>query len=369
MSILLFFLVLFALILVHELGHFLVAKRYGIRVDEFGIGFPPKAIGKKYGETEYTLNWLPIGGFVRIFGEDPTDEALRDGPDKNRAFVWKPKWVQALVLVAGVTMNALFAWFLFAIVYMAGMPTAIDPEQITEVRDPQLLVTAVMPESPAADAGLQAGDRIVSIEAPGATLTEPLLPDDVSAFISSRGGEELTFIYRRGGEETTAVVVPRQNVVEDDPTRPAAGFGMVLSGITTLPPHEAIFQAGIRTAEMLWVITVEIFKFFGNAITFNADLSQVAGPVGIVGLVGDASELGLVYLLLFTATISLHLVVINLLPIPALDGGRLLFVFIEAIKGSPIKPAVAILANRIGFALLILLMIAVTFNDVLRIFG
>ncbi len=161
MTILLFFGVLFVLILVHEWGHFITAKKTGMRVDEFGIGFPPKLFGVKRGETEYTMNLLPIGGFVRIFGEDAAGAA--ESADYARSFIARPKWAQAIVLVAGVTMNVLFAWFLFAIVLMVGLPTAVD--EATATPEARLVVASVLPGSPADLAGVPAGAVVTSLSA------------------------------------------------------------------------------------------------------------------------------------------------------------------------------------------------------------
>lgn len=369
LTILLFLVVLMVLIFVHELGHFSVAKYFGIRVDEFGIGFPPKIFGTKRGETEYTLNWFPIGGFVRIFGEDPDDASLH-GPDAPRAMVNKSKWIQAAVLVAGVTFNILFAWLLFVGGFMLGMPSALDPEQVAQASDVRLLITEVLPESPAAAAGLAPSDQIVALaDQRGEQLSGSLTPEAVSGFIEAHSTGTLALTLVRDGATTTATVTPSTNVVPGEPERPAVGFVMSLSGIVTLPPHEALWEATTMTAGLLGAIVVALGGFFAQAFTLSADLSQVAGPVGIVSLVGDAAALGIPFLITFTAFISLNLAVINLLPVPALDGGRLLFVFIEAVKGSPIPPRIANAVNTAGFAFLILLIILITFNDIVRLAG
>lgn len=374
MAVIIFLIVLVLLILVHEFGHFIVAKKSGIRVDEFGIGFPPKLFGKKFGETEYTVNALPIGGFVRIYGEDYADENgnIVDDP---RSFVRKSKWIQAAVLVAGVGFNILFAWLLFVFGFMYGMPTALDEAAINDARDVRLFVTSVVPASPAAQAMLAANDTITGVSvASGTEAVEPgyggvLTPTSVSSFIASHPNQKIAFEVIRKGEPKEIVVEPKTGVLADDPSRAAAGFSMTLGGTVSYPPHIALWQGAKTTWFMLRDTAVGLAKFFYQTLTFHADFSQVAGPVGIVSLVGDASALGFAYLITFTAMISLNLAVINILPFPALDGGRLLFVIIEAIKGSPIKPAVAANFNRVGFALLILLMIAVTFHDVLKLIG
>lgn len=374
MSIIIFIIVLVLLILVHEFGHFIVAKKSGIRVDEFGIGFPPKLFGKKFGETEYTVNALPIGGFVRIYGEDYTDEN-GNVIDDPRSFVRKSKWIQAAVLVAGVGFNILFAWLLFVFGFMYGMPTALDEASINDARDVRLFVTGILPESPAAQAGLMPNDTITNVSVAGtdeaAVVGESgvLTPTDVSSFIAEHPDTKIAFEVQRKGEPKEVVVEPKAGVIAEDPGRAAAGFSMTLGGTVSYPPHVALVQGAKTTWSMFKEIAVSLAKFFYQTLTFHADFSQVAGPVGIVGLVGDATALGFAYLITFTAMISLNLAVINILPFPALDGGRLLFVIIESIKGSPIKPSVAANFNRVGFGLLILLMIAVTFHDVLKLIG
>jgi regulator of sigma E protease len=374
MSIIIFIVVLVLLILVHEFGHFIVAKKSGIRVDEFGIGFPPKLFGKKFGETEYTINALPIGGFVRIYGEDYTDEN-GNVIDDPRSFVRKSKWIQAAVLVAGVGFNILFAWLLFTFGFMYGMPTALDESALGNARDVRLFVTGVLPDAPAAQAGLAVNDTITGISVASDTdAVVPgyggvLTPASISSFIAAHPDQHVVFEVLRKGEKKEVTVDPKVGVLADDPSRAAAGFSMTLGGTVSYPPHVALWQGAKTTWFMLEDIAVGLAKFFYQTLTFHADFSQVAGPVGIVGLVGDATALGFAYLITFTAMISLNLAVINILPFPALDGGRLLFVIIESIKGSPIKPSVAANFNRVGFGLLILLMIAVTFHDVLKLIG
>jgi regulator of sigma E protease len=370
MTVLIFFVVLFVLILVHELGHFLAAKKFGIKVDEFGIGFPPKLFGfkPKGSETEYTFNLLPIGGFVKIFGEDPNEENT-SGPERERSFVHKPKWQQAIVLVAGVTFNVLLAWVLLVSLFMVGMPTAISPDERDEVRNARLLVLNVVPDSPAANAGITPSHEVVGVVASDGAEPDDLTPDAIVSFVSDRGGEEITFMVRDDTGIRNLLVTPEAGLIESDPERAAVGISMSLAGIMRLAPHLAVVEGTKMTAGLLGAVAVGLGGFLWDAITFRADFTQVAGPVGIVGMVGEASTLGLAYLLTFTAFISLNLAVINMLPFPALDGGRLVFVAIEAVTKRTIKPVVANTLNMIGFVLLILLMIAVTYNDIIRLFG
>jgi len=362
-SILLFIIILAILILAHEFGHFIVAKRSGIRVDEFGIGFPPKLWGKKIGETEYTINLFPIGGFVRIFGETPDDNSL-NGPDAKRSFVNKPKYIQAAVLGAGVFFNILLAWFLISAGFMIGLPTSVDATPEGRIlQNTSVVITEIVPDSPAQEAGFQVGDKILSLSSGENEIVLPSL-QETQKFISSRAGEDIIINTKRGKQPATDFTIrPVDGIIE----RPAIGIAMDEIGILRLPPHVALWEGAKLTSYLTQATFFGLASFFGGIVTGDADLSSVAGPVGIVGIVGDASQFGFIYLLTLTALISINLAIINLLPFPALDGGRLLFLLIEIIKGSPIKPIVANTANAVGFVFLILLMIVITYSDIVKI--
>ncbi len=370
MNIIIFFAVLVILILVHEFGHFFVAKKSGIRVDEFGIGLPPKIYGKKIGETEYTINWLPIGGFVRIWGENPTDEDYTDDPSNEQSFVNKPRHIQAAVLVAGVTMNILFAFVLYVAAYMIGMPTAVyEGDNLTDFDNVRLLITSVIPDTPATDI-LKSSDEILSLSTESSTLLtkSTLTAEEVSKFISTSNGDDVTFDVLRRGKPESVTVKPQQGVISSEPEKFATGFSMTQVGIKQLPVHMAIYEGAIRTYYSLKDITIGLAGLVSGMFKGTSDFSQITGPVGIVGLVGDAAALGFTWLLTFAAFISLNLAVINLLPFPALDGGRLIFVGIESITRKPIKPIIATRLNQFGMIALLTLMVVVTVNDILKFF-
>ncbi len=364
MSVILFLVVLVVLVLVHEWGHFIVAKKTGMRVDEFGIGFPPKAFGIKRGETEYTLNWLPIGGFVRIYGEN-LDEAERIGeenPDSKRAFSSRPKWAQALVLVAGVVMNIIFAWFLLVITLMIGVPTAVDEATATD--DAVLYVAGTVVDGPAT--AVPDGAVIVGAETEGASL-DSLKPQAFTDFVAEVAPAPITLSYELDGEITETVITPEQGLLEDDADRYIVGVSLALVETQRASFFSAIADGTMMTIDIFWSIIVGLISLIGQSLMGTADYSQIAGPVGIVGMVGDAAAFGITALLTFTAVISLNLAVINLLPVPALDGGRLVFVAIEAVTGKHIPAEWAGRVNFFGFILLMLLMLAVTYNDILRL--
>lgn len=354
MTVLIFLAVLFLLILVHEWGHFIVAKKTGMQVDEFGIGFPPKLFGIKKGETEYTFNLFPIGGFVKILGEDGTNIP------SPRSFTAKSRLAQAAVLVAGVAMNILFAWFLFVLVFMIGVPATVTEEDATEAAE--LTITEVLPESPASEVGLRPGMTIVGLSSDGDVLVE-LTPSTFSDFTTEHSSGQLTLsVFDE--EESTVEVTPINGLIDNDLERPAIGVALALVETKERTLVEALKDGTVATYSTLAAIIVGVTNLLADAFTLTADLSQVAGPVGIVDLVGDAAAFGLTSLMTFTAIISLNLAVINLLPIPALDGGRLLFVAVEAFWRRPINPIWMARVNFVGFSLLILLMILITINDV-----
>jgi regulator of sigma E protease len=367
MTVIIFLIILAVLVLVHEFGHFIAAKKSGIRVDEFGIGFPPTIFSwkPKKSETRYFLNIIPFGGYVKIFGETPDDESM-SGPDSKRSFVNKPKYIQVWVLAAGVIFNIIFAWALITIGLMTGLPSVINDSNREYARDSGLTITEVLPESPAFDAGLKPGDRIININS-RANHSIPITADEVSNIIANSNSQELILTYVRGDTEIAheASLIAEEGIIEE---APAIGIAMDEIGLISFPLIKAVIEGTKMTGNLLIAITIGLTDFIIDIFSGGADFSQVSGPVGIVGLVGDASDLGLIYLLSFTALISLHLAVLNLIPFPALDGGRILFVIIEAIIRRPINSRVQNWANGIGFALLILLMIIVTYKDIIKLF-
>lgn len=368
MSILIFIIVIVVLIVVHEFGHFVAAKLSGMRVDEFGLGYPPRAATiAKVGETEYTLNWLPFGGFVRIYGEDL--QSSSEAHD-TRAFSSKTRLAQAIVLVAGVAMNLLLAYVLITAALMAGTPRALTSGETALARNAELAVANVLPASPAARAGLTVGDVILSAE-DGHFMFSGADSAAFSKFISDgQGNTTIGMRVRHGdGREEVLFARPEKGIVENSPTRAALGVEVVTIGVVPVSFPEAVTEGAKITWEATLLTAQGLADFFYSFLTLSADLSQVAGPVGIAGVVGSASTQGIGTLLSLVAIISINLALINLIPVPALDGGRLLFVIIESIIRRPIKASVAHAVNGIGFAFLILLMLVVTAHDIFKIVG
>jgi regulator of sigma E protease len=365
MSFITLILVISILVFVHELGHFLVAKKSGVRVDEFAIGFPPRIYAKKYGETTYAINLIPFGGYVKIFGENPDEESM-DGPDKKRSFVNKPRHIQALILVAGIVMNILFAWALLSASFMIGAPQASNVSSGNYV-----FVTDVVKGSSAEAVGLKSGDLITDIEISQKSQVESqkensttISAEKIKAVVTESKGSPLVLSYIRGSDKATTSI----NAKVGDKGQYLIGVQMADVENTKLPFFSAILEGTKATYHLFNATMVGTLKFFGSAFTLNANLQDVSGPIGIAGYLNQAREFGVSTLFSFVAIISLNLAVINLLPFPALDGGRLLFVAIEAVIRRPINPKVANTLNLIGFGLLMLLMITITVSDVGKLF-
>ena len=331
MAIFNFLIILSVLILVHELGHFLMAKRFRIKVEEFGFGYPPRLLGFKKQGTVYSLNLLPFGGFLRLKGED-----LAAG--KN-SFAGKPKRVRLLVLLAGAVMNFLLGVVLFAAIYTRlGIPEKVD----------YLVVTAVAKDSPAEEAGIKLEDKLIDFSA----------TDKFIAFINEHRGQEVRLRLKDGRE---VLVVPR--LAEATPQGEGAlGVAITNVDVVLYPFWQRPFRGmwfGLKEAvgwgkEILWSLT-------------KINAKDVAGPVGIYEISKDVTKQGWIAILRFVAILSVNLSILNLLPLPALDGGRLIFIGIEAVRKKRVKPEWEQAIHLAGIVLLIGLMVLVTINDVRRL--
>jgi len=398
-----FIIILSVLILIHEAGHFITAKLFGIKVEEFGFGIPPRALGIKFGETLYSINWLPVGGFVKLYGEDeagagrvslpqktPSDTvknksfAMREEEieitsqdsvikeerieiaekiitnDKNkskntildRAFFARPIWQRATVVVAGVCMNFLLAAFLLSVLFaFVGVPSLGN----------KVSVDAVMSGSPAEKVGLKAGDLIETINGKQIKNTEEVL-----ALARGSAGKEISFKVKtvKGAEEVVKIT-PRINYPKSQ-----GPMGIVISQSQTVKKYP-LYQApveGLKEAfNETWLILTGLISLVFALVTKGTIPSDIAGPVGIAQLTGRVVEIGPYAILSFVSLLSLNLAIINILPIPALDGGRLFFILVEAVTGRKVNSTFENYAHMIGMIILLLLIALVTLHDVIRI--
>lgn len=348
MTILVFIIILAILVLVHEFGHFIAAKKNGLTVEEFGFGFPPRIFSWKYGETIYSINLLPLGGFVKILGEN-------DGEIENpKSFSSKSVGARSLITASGVVMNFALGALLLIIGFYIGLPQVLNKESEMSAKNIQIRIVAINYNSPAELANLKLGDSIEDFK-------------DISIFqdfINKNRGKEIKLKIKRGGDNLEIKVVPRTNPPEGEG---ALGIALAKTGVVAYSWYQSIWLG----AKSAFIITWEIVKgFFGliKDLIFSGKVPQeVAGPVGIAVLTGQAINLGFIYLLQLVALISLNLAVLNLIPFPALDGGRLLFLGIEKIKGSKVDPKVENTIHSIGIILLLALVVLITYRDILKL--
>lgn len=351
-TLLLFIIVLSLLVFVHELGHFVMAKRMGMKVEEFGFGFPPRLWGMKRGETTYSINWIPLGGFVKIKGE--SGEQAHD----SDSFASKPAWKRFVVLIAGVAMNLVLAGVLFSIGYMSGLPSIVDDSLPSSARieSQEITVMQVVEGSPAQEAGVVAGDVIASLDG-------QIVASDVEArdYFAAHAADGVGVLVHRSDGSYTTYTLQSEYLESVDTT--GVGIAFVSTGLVSYPFFQAIGQ-GVYTT---YQFTVEILKAFGGLIADLVIRQEVAvdlsGPVGIAVMTGQVAAMGLIYLLQFTAVLSINLAIINVLPFPALDGGRILFLAIEKLRGRAVNQKVEVAVHNLGFMLLMVLVVLVTYKD------
>lgn len=358
LSILIFIITLLVLVLIHEFGHFLMAKRFGIKVLEFGFGIPPRAWGKKIGETVYSINWLPLGGFVRLLGEDkdePVGKKTQSGD-----FRAKPVWQRITVVVAGVTMNLLLAWAFFYTVLISQNFKIIYPTQEAAV-----YIFKVEKDFPAEKAGVKSGEKLVSIDDQKVSDI-----DAARKLIKSKKETPLTLtLANTEGKNEHKVTLT-----------PASRGGEVLIGVIFSPipfrEYSSFSEKLFSGITYSWDITRVTFAGLGQVMkqvitgNFAAISKSVAGPVGLAVVTNDILSSGweaILPYLWFVGVISLTLAIFNVLPIPALDGGRLLFLVIEAVSKRQIKAEIENKVHQIGFVILIALALLVTYSDIRKL--
>ena len=358
MTILLVVLILVILIIVHEIGHFIAAKISGVKVEEFGVGYPPTALRLgKIGETEYTLNWIPFGGFVRLFGDEG------QGQHGRGSFADASRGTQAIILLAGIVMNIAAGWLLFTLAYTQGIP------RVAEVpgQGVRLVISHVLPGSPADSAGLHTGDEIIGIEDIQAGRAAELTPHGIKDFIKDRGGKRIDVIVVRNGATSTMTAIPANAVIPGAEGDSGIGVNLALVTASPLPLGEAMRSATHATYYSFTTVGQNVWHIISGVFKGAPNLQEVVGPIGLISVVGEATEAGMAQVIAYAGLISINLAVINLVPIPALDGGRLVVVTIEAIMRRPAHKLTIHLLNTIGIAAIILLMIVVTYQDVARL--
>lgn len=372
MTILIFLAVLSVLVVVHELGHFLAARLVKVKVEEFGLGFPPRLLGwfkngrghwrtigfraQRHQHTIFSINWIPLGGFVRLRGEDGVD---RPGDKTN--FANKTIAQRLLIIVAGVVMNIIMATLIFIGGLSVGWPQATDnlgPK--AKVVNRQVVIVDVLADSPASQIGLETGDLIININGqPVGSIAELRQVNQESA------GQPVAYQINRQDKMLELEISPR--IMESSAGQYSLGVALAESGLVTYAWPRAIWEGMRLTATSLRDIASGFWQLLAGLFHGQNMSDQVAGPIGIAVLTGQISSLGWIYLLQFVALLSLNLAFINILPLPALDGGRLLFIIIEKISGRPVKAKIEAIIHSIGFILLLALIAVVTFQDIGRL--
>ncbi len=372
LTVFVFFIILSILVLVHELGHFVAAKRLGIKVEEFGFGLPPRIWGIKKGETMYSINWLPIGGFVKLYGEDREEENSKvkgqSSKLSDRAFYARPPWQRAIILVAGVTMNFILAIVVISYLFTQGVMVPVDRVHIDKV----------VAGSPADQAGLKEKDIVKKLKIPFGNAqgrqntkvkTEEIEIKNGETLVNKTKehlGQQISLIIVRNGQEMEVMLIPRKDYPKDQ-----GPLGIVISNYEE--KKYPLAQAPILGLKESFKLSWELLKGIGTTlfklVTFQSVSKDIAGPVGIAQMTGQAIKFGQSAVLELMGLLSLNLAIVNILPFPALDGGRLLFVVIEATTGKKIRAQWERYAHQVGMAILLALIVLVTLNDLVRIFS
>lgn len=346
-SLLSFIFVLSALVIAHEFGHFIIARRMGVRVERFSIGFGPELFSINRGGTRFVLSLIPLGGYVKLAGEAP-EEGLTG---ESWEFLSRGAGERAKIILAGPILNYILAFFIFYLVFLVGNPTLTSE------------VGKLLPGYPAQNSGIKEGDRILSINGKEVRYWE-----EVTKIVHKAGGRNLEIIVMRNEERFSIGVLPKKEEIK---TLFGSKMSVGLIGITPSQniikvrynPIIALYMAGFRLLNLTYITYRAIFSILSGAISFKDSLT---GPIGIFYITGEAAKLGLVYLLQLIAVLSASLAIFNLLPFPVLDGGHLFFLGIEKLRGKPLHPKLQENITQVGILFLILLMVFVFYNDFLR---
>jgi len=344
---------LVVLMILHEFGHFFIAKYFRVRIDEFGIGYPPRIFGKKIGETIYSINWVPLGAFVRIHGEE-------GGVDDYRSFSNLKIWQRFLVVLGGVLAFWIASVVIFSLVFFMGVSLPIGDEDADGFANPQINIISVFPDSPAQKAGIKAKDIIKGIK----TNNNIFYIDKIADFqkiTNENKGKEITLLVERNGKKLEINLIPR--------ITPPSGQGIVgvsLERMATLVQkyswYEAPIQGAIYTGKVTMLSLKGIYIILSNLIIARElpKSAEFAGPLGITVFLANAATYGIGFFLYFIGTVSVLVAIFNLFPIPALDGGKLVFLLIEKLKGKPVSVKVEQRITAACFMLLIILSLFVT---------
>jgi len=354
-----FLIILVILVLIHEFGHFIAAKKNGVLVEEFGFGFPPRIFGKKFGETLYSINLIPLGGFVKLYGEEYHEEKKKQSRNKeipsHRAFVNKSPLQKTIIITAGVVMNFLLGWVLLSILFTQGVPTPAG-----------VIINQVQKNSPADAAGLKVGDHLISI-AHDKTTIEIVSTEDLINSTKTFADQPTTLLIERAEKKIPVVITPRSH-----PPKGEGSFGILIEQKVKMVQHPwytAPYYGFIESVTMIKTIVVEILKIPAQLITKQSTTVAFTGPIGIAKIVGEARQFGIFALMQITAILSLNLAVINILPFPALDGGREVFILYEWVTGKKSNQNLEYYLNLIGIILLLVLSAVITIFDIQKYWG
>ncbi len=355
LTVLIAFISLMILISIHELGHFLTAKVFGVEVEEFGFGYPPRLFGKKIGNTLYSINFFPFGAFVRISEKDRHDPS---------SFLAKPLWQRILIIFNGALSFWIVAIILFSIVFAIGAPTMIEDSEMN-IPDTKVLITSISANSPAASADLRAGDTIVSLVSETAELNSDQV-GQIQDFIITNQGKEIILIIKRGDRIFNTTAIPR---ISPPVGEGSLGIGLARVGIKAQPVYLSVFEGFKATLNMTKVIIAAYIGAIINIFKKVPTGIQLSGPVGIIGLLSQGMRMGTSYFLQMVGLLSINVAIINLLPIPAFDGGKLMFLTIEGIMKKPIPQKIEEKVTTIFFVFLVIIMVFVTIKDIRNFHG
>ena len=359
LTIIIVFISIIGLLAFHEFGHFIFAKKFGVKVEEFGFGIPPRIWGKKIGETIYSINLIPIGAFVRILGEEEKN-------DDPRSFTKKPIWQRILIILGGVLSFWIIAVILLSIIAAMGAPKVVEDTDNSNLLNPKVQILAVVKNSPAEKAGIRMGDFIEKMKSPEQEITIEKLKQ-VQDLANLNKGKEITITLERGKEFLEVSLVPRISYPEGEG---AMGVSLARVAIKKYPWYQAPIE-GINETKDLTIAAIDGWVQIFSSLMAKKGLpagAEFIGPVGLFQLFFQMEQLGIIYFLRFVAIVSIFLALFNILPIPALDGGKMLFLIIEAIRKKPIKPELEQKITAAFFILLIGIMILVTIKDVIKLF-